>query len=72
MKTNVSASLEQADVVIKPNLKEFSSSKLEGATEMIAEGERATMAMKEDIIKTLMKKSTKRDKKWPIKEVEYI
>ena len=72
MKTNVTASLEQADIVVKPNLKEFSSSKLDGAREMIAEGERATMEMKEEILKTLMKKSNKKDKKWPIKDLEYI
>ena len=72
MKTNVLASLEQADVVIKPNLKEFSSSKLDGAGEMIIEGERATMAMKEEIIKTLKKKSLKKERKWPIKDLEYI
>ena len=72
MKTNVSASLEQADVVIKTNLKEFSSSKIDGAGEMIIEGERATMAMKEEIIKTLKKKSLKKERKWPIKDLEYI
>ena len=72
MKTNVSASLEQADVVVKPNLKEFSSAKLDGAREMIVEGERATMELQKEIIKTLKTKSTKRDRKWPIKDIEYI
>ena len=62
MQANVQEKLKFADVVIKPNLARFSSSKIENAEEMIKEGYEAVMNKKEELIKALTNKPTKKVK----------
>lgn len=62
MQANVEEKLKFADVVIKPNLARFSSSKLEGIDEMIQEGYNAVMAQREEIKRILTKKPKRKIK----------
>lgn len=59
MQRTVEAKLEYADLVLTPNLAAFSSSKLDGVEEMIAEGYNSVMAQK-DLICRLTKKKQKK------------
>ena len=62
MQANVAEKLKYADVVIKPNLARFSSSKLEGIEEMIQEGYDAVMNKKDELIDYLTTKPKKKEK----------
>ena len=50
MQANVSPKLEYADIVIKPNLESYSSSKLQNVDAMIQEGYEMAMSHKEELI----------------------
>ena len=60
LQTNVDSKLKYADLVITPNLDEFSSTKIENIDEMIKEGYDAIMARKDDIIKLLSTRPKKK------------
>ena len=62
MQANVKEKLKFADVVIKPNLARFSSSKIDGIEEMIQEGYDAVMSQKDELVKFLTKKPKKKVK----------
>jgi len=62
MQANVKEKLKFADVVIKPNLARFSSSKIDGIEEMIQEGYDAVMSHKDELVKFLTKKPKKKVK----------
>lgn len=65
MHANVESRMPLADVVLQPNLTEFSSSKLDGLEEMIDIGYKEALAHKEQIFYLLSKKlSRKEKKKW--------
>lgn len=62
MQANVVKKLEYADVVIKPSLGKYSSSKLDGIDEMVLEGYNATMAHKNELIRLSTSKPKRRIK----------
>ena len=62
MQANVQEKLKYADVVVKPNLARFSSSKIDNIEEMIKEGYDAVMNKKEELINALTKKPKKKVK----------
>lgn len=62
MQANVEEKLKFADVVIKPNLARFSSSKIDNIEEMIEEGYNAVMNKKEELINALSNKPKKKVK----------
>lgn len=62
MQANVQEKLKFADVVIKPNLARFSSSKIDNIEEMIQEGYDAVMSKKEELINSLTVKPKKKVK----------
>lgn len=65
MQSNVEKTLRYADLVLKPNLESFSSSKLGDIDAMVKEGYDAVMQNKEAIIKLVTKKpKRKADKLW--------
>lgn len=72
LKKNAVSHLELADVCVFPNLKEFKSTKLDGIAEMIAEGERAVLEKREEIIKILNKKPKKKGFVCKREGVEYV
>ena len=68
MANNSKKGLELSDIVISPDMKEFSSLKLEGKEKMIKEGYRATMEMMPEIKKLFMGKYKKKMWKFYIKK----
>lgn len=72
LKKNAVTHLELADVCVFPNLKDFKSTKLDNISEMIKEGERAVLEKKEEIIKILNKKPTKKGIICKRQDVEYV
>ena len=62
MQANVEKKLEYADIVIKPNLENYSSIKLGDVDQMIKEGYNAVMLHKEEIINALTNKPKKKIK----------
>jgi len=62
MQANVREKLKFADVVIKPNLARFSSSKIDNIEEMISEGYNAVMSQKDELKKVLSKKPKRKVK----------
>lgn len=63
MQHSVKQKLDYADIVIKPNLKRFSSTKLESIDIMIEEGYNAIMQNKDDILNLTKKKPKRKIKK---------
>lgn len=62
MQYSIREKLDYADIVIKPNLKRFASTKLDGIEEMIIEGYNAIMANKDAILKITKKKQKRKIK----------
>lgn len=72
LKKNAKSYLELADFCIFPRLKDFKSTKLDNYQAMIDEGERATLEVRDEIIKILNKKPKKKEIIWESSEIEYI
>lgn len=62
MQTNVTKSLTYADLVLKPNMTDFSSSRLGDIEEMVKRGYDIVMANKDEIIKLVSEKPKKKVK----------
>lgn len=63
MHANVESRMPLADVVLQPNLADFSSSKLVGLEEMIEEGYQEAQRHKDEIMRMVSKKLSRREKK---------
>lgn len=72
LKSNAKSYIQFADVMISPNLKDFKSAKLDNAELMIAEGEKAVLDKKDEIIKVLNQKKRKNQENWKSEDVEQI
>lgn len=72
LKKNAKSYLDYADYCIFPNLKDFKSTKLNNFKEMIAEGEKATLDHKTEIINILNKRPKKKRAICEKLDIEYI
>ncbi len=72
LKSNAKSYLDLADYLLTPNLTRFKSTALDGAPEMIAEGESVVIEAKDEIIKILNAKPKKRGEIWQKADIEHI